>query len=73
MFEIVVSSNDMTCSFSIVLAIHLPVKHKKGFTGHKMPAKPFAIRFYSPGIPARLLTFGIEPVCSCLPAIAVAV
>jgi hypothetical protein len=40
----------------------LSVKHKKGFTGQLVPAKPFAIRFYKPGIPARLLTFGIPPV-----------
>jgi hypothetical protein len=46
----------------------LPVKHKKGFTGHKIPAKPFSIRFYKPGIPARLLTFGIKPFFFCLPA-----
>jgi hypothetical protein len=40
----------------------LSVKHKKGFTGQLVPAKPFAIRFYTHGFPARLLTYGIKPV-----------
>jgi hypothetical protein len=48
-------------------SLWLPVKQQKGFTGHKVPAKPFAIRFYTYGIPTRLLTYGIKSVFSTFP------
>jgi len=64
----VFSSNDRPFFGSVIdSSLWLSVKHKKGFTGHKVPAKPFAIGFYTHGIPTRLLTFGIGSVFAAFP------